>query len=348
MSFKTLAALTLSVALTLPAAFGPAVACTRVLWNDNGVAVLVGRTMDWPESTEPVLTLFPRGLTRDGGMVGPDRVIATNALVWTSKYASLVTTLYGVAAADGMNEKGLAIHLQFLPEADFGPRDDSIPGVHAGLWPQYLLDNAATVAEALELMESVQIVMAETRGIQATVHFAIEDSSGDSAIIEFIDGKMNVHHGPEFIVLSNAPPYDEQLALLAKQDFSKPSSWLPLPGNVNAVDRFQRATYFEAQLPKPKSEREAVASMFAIARNVSVPFGAPHDEFGLYNTEYRTVSDLTNKQYFFELTSAPNVIWVDFSTFNLEAGAPVMLLDPDNVELTGDVSAQFVAGAAPY
>ena len=60
------------------------------------------------------------------------------------------------------------------------------------------------------------------------------------------------------------------------------------------------------------------------------------------------MSDLTNKLYFFELTTAPNVIWVDFSTFNLEAGAPVMLLDPDNVELTGDVSAQFVAGAAPY
>jgi choloylglycine hydrolase len=36
-------------------------ACTRVLWNDNKLAVVVGRTMDWPESTEPMLTVFPRG-----------------------------------------------------------------------------------------------------------------------------------------------------------------------------------------------------------------------------------------------------------------------------------------------
>ncbi|MGD9651140.1 MAG: linear amide C-N hydrolase, partial [Candidatus Dadabacteria bacterium] len=40
--------------------------CTRILWNNNKLAVVVGRTMDWPESTEPVLTVFPRGMERDG------------------------------------------------------------------------------------------------------------------------------------------------------------------------------------------------------------------------------------------------------------------------------------------
>ena len=37
----------------------------------------------------------------------------------------------------------------YLNATDFGPRDPAKPGVHAGLWAQYLLDNAATVAEAL-------------------------------------------------------------------------------------------------------------------------------------------------------------------------------------------------------
>src|SRR4051812_8369882 len=46
-------------------------ACTRVLWNDNDLAVMVGRTMDWPESTEPILTAFSRGMDRDGGKAGP-------------------------------------------------------------------------------------------------------------------------------------------------------------------------------------------------------------------------------------------------------------------------------------
>lgn len=61
-------------------------------------------------------------------------------------------------------------------------------------------------------------------------------------------------------------------------------------------------------LPKPTSEREAVAAILAIARNVSVPFGAPYKGFGIYNTEYRTAMNLTDRRYFFELTTAPNVI----------------------------------------
>ncbi len=48
----------------------PVEACTRVLWNNNDLAVVVGRTMDWPESTQPMLTVFPRGLSHDGGRIG--------------------------------------------------------------------------------------------------------------------------------------------------------------------------------------------------------------------------------------------------------------------------------------
>ena len=116
---------------------------------------------------------------------------------------------------------------------------------------------------------------------------------------------------------------------------------MPLPGNVNATDRFQRAAYYGAMLPEPESEREAIASVLAIARNVSVPFGAPYGEFGIYNTEYRTAINLTKLRYYFELTTSPNVIWVDLSKLNLEVGAPVMVLDPDNVELSGNVSEKF-------
>jgi choloylglycine hydrolase len=102
-------------------------------------------------------------------------------------------------------------------------------------------------------------------------------------------------------------------------------------------------------LPKPKSEREAVASVLAIARNVSVPFGAPYKGFGIYNTEYRTAMNLTNKRYFFELTTSPNVIWADLGKFNLSPGSPVMALDPDDIGLSGDVTGKFrKAAKAPF
>jgi penicillin V acylase-like amidase (Ntn superfamily) len=322
-------------------------ACTRVMSNDNG-PVLVARTMDWPESTEPVLTVMPRGLKHDGGRLGPVQLVKDNPLVWTSKYGSLVTTVYGLGAADGVNERGLAAHMLFLNAADFGPRDPAKPALHAGLWAQYLLDNARTVPEALALLDKVSLVMAEARGSRTTVHLAIEDASGDSAIIEYIGGKPVVHHGREYRVMTNDPTYDEQLVLLKHMDFSHPSSTTPLPGNVNPRDRFQRASYFLAMLPKPATEREGVAGLFAIARNVSVPFGAPYKDFGIYNTEYRTVTDITNKIYFFELTTSPNVIWADLAKLHFDMDAPVMSLNPAKANLSGDVSQRFLPAPAPY
>jgi len=325
-------------------------ACTRILWNDNKLSVFVSRTMDWPESTEPKLVVFPRGTKRDGGLIGrgPAKAFEGNPAKWVAKYGSLVTTVYGLGAVDGLNEKGVGIHLLYLNATDFGPRDPVKPGVHAGLWGQYVLDNAASVDEALKLLENVQIVMAEARGHKANVHLAMEDESGDSAIVEYIDGKPVIHHGRQYTIMTNDPKYDEQLALLKQQDFTKPSSTMPLPGNVNPQDRFQRATYYAAMLPEPRTDREAVAGVLAIARNVSVPFGAPYKGFGIYNTEYRTAMDLGKRWYFFELTTAPSLIWADLTKFDLSPGAPVVMIDPDDISLAGNVNTKFQKAKAPF
>lgn len=326
----------------------PAIACTRVLWNEPGTPVLVGRTMDWPTSTDPVLTVLPRGLAHDGGKLGKTVLPVANPLHWTSRYGSLVTTIYGMGTADGLNERGLSGHMLYLPSTDFGPPAPTRPVLQAGLWLQYLLDAAATVPEALALLDGIQLVMVEAHGARTTVHVALEDAHGDSAIIEFIAGKQVVHRGREFRVMTNDPPYDEQLELLKGHDFSLPSSDTPLPGNVNPRDRFARASYFLRMMPTPKTEREGVAGVFAITRNVSVPFGAPYKDFGIYNTEYRTVTDDTNMRYFFELTTSPNVIWAELGRFDLQPGAPVMTLHPDNIDLSGDVTARFEKAAAPF
>jgi choloylglycine hydrolase len=319
--------------------------CTRVLWNTNGLAVLTGRSMDWPESTQPLIVGFPRGRERNG-MNPPGIVADPNPLRWTSTYASLVTTIYGLGTVDGLNEAGLAGHALYLEETDFGPRDPAKPAVQAGLWLQYLLDQAATVAEALRLMDEIQLLKISARGHDANLHVALEDVGGDSAIIEFAQGGLVVHHGRQYTLMTNDPTYEEQLKLLSLQDFSHPNCEMALPGNVNAVDRFQRAAYYSALLPAPSSQREGIASVMAIMRNVSVPFGAPYADFGVYNTEYRTVTDLTNRMYFFELTTSPNVIWVDMDRLKLDPG-PVAV-NPYDESLVGDVTDRFAPHDLPF
>lgn len=316
--------------------------CTRTLWNTNKLAVVVGRSMDWTESTQPRLTVFPRGMRRDGGQVGSAVVVKENPAQWISKYGSVVVTAYGVGSVDGLNEKGLGMHLLFLTATDYGPRDCSKAGVQAALWGQYLLDNAATVTEALELMKGIQPVMLEYAGFKASLHLAIEDPTGDSAIVEFTAGKPRIYHGREHRVMTNDPPYDQQLVQLEKWDFSNATRETPLPGNVNPVDRFVRANYFLQTLREPKNDREGIATIISISRNTSVPFNAPYKTPGtIYDTEYRTAIDLTNKRYFFELTSSPNVIWMELVKFDLSHGAPVLVLNPDNITLSGDITKEF-------
>ena len=315
--------------------------CTRVLWNNNNLGVLAGRTMDWPESTEPILIVAPRAYQRHGGKVGLLEVIRENPLEWKSRYGSIIVSVYDIGTVDGLNEKGFAAHALYLKSTELPGRDPAKAGLQIGLWAQYLLDNAASVEEAINLMKDVQLVMVESHGRKATLHLAVEDAGGDSAIMENIGGKLVIHHGSQYRLMTNDPSYEEQLHLLGKQDFGKPSLELPIPGNVNPVDRFQRAAYFSAMLPEPRSEREAAASILSIMRYVSVPFGAPYGEFGIYNTEYRTVADLTNRRYFFELATTPNLVWAELDQFNLKDGEPVRILDPDDINLCGEVWDKF-------
>lgn len=340
-----------AIALLIGIAAGYAQACTRIFSNTNSGYLMVARSMDWATSTEPMLFVMPRGLKHDGGRVGPTETVSQNPLRWTSTYGSVVTTIFGIGTADGINERGFSAHMLYFPPADYGTRNAAKPGLQAALWAQYALDSSATVEQALSNLQKIQAIKVtiERHGQtqSGTVHLALEDATGDSAILEYIGGKLVIHHGRRYRIMTNAPTYDEQLKLLGQRNFANPTMETQVPGNVNPRDRFQRATYYLSVLSKPANRRQAVAGLFTVIRSVSIPYGAPVNG-STFDTEYRTVSDLSSRRYYFELTSAPNVVWVNLKALDLTAGAPVLSLNPNNVALSGDVSSNFASATAPF
>lgn len=61
------------------------------------------------------------------------------------------------------------------------------------------------------------------------------------------------------------------------------------------------------------------------------------------------MTNLTDQRYFFELTTSPNVFWANLSKFDLAPGASVMILNPYDSELSGDVTGKFQkAPTAPF
>ena len=181
-----------------------------VYFGQEGQTV-TGRTMDWFVSDmDTNMWLYPRGLERTSNTKTP--------VIWKSKYGSVVTTIYEGAAADGMNEKGLVANMLYLAESKYpvATAGDNRPTLSIAAWAQYVLDNYATTAEAVEGLrkEEFRIVpIVAPTGEPGTVHLSISDASGDSAIFEYLDGKLVIHHGKQYQVMTNSPTYDQQLGL---------------------------------------------------------------------------------------------------------------------------------------
>jgi choloylglycine hydrolase len=288
-------------------------------------------------SDECKLWLFPPGFTRSGR--------CDNEATWEVKYRNLALSFWNAGTPEGINERGFAAHLLYFATADFGP-DNGRPSVAMTMWAQYLLDTCATVDEALATLDAINIVQLDVRGEKLGAHLAIEDASGDSAVVEFIDGVPVIHRGPEVRVMANDPSLDDQLASLAR--YTPFGGTEEIPGNIYSPQRFARATYFLQYLSEPKDFREAVAGVMGIARSVSVPFGAPYDDFSVYPTLWATVSDLVSQTLYFQSTLAPNVVWASIGDGPLAAAGAVLCADPNDPTLTGDIAAAFSPADAPY
>ena len=319
-------------------------ACTRVVYQGKDNTVLTARSMDWKEDTRSNLWIFPRGMKRNGE-------IGKNPLEWTSKYGSVVASAYDICSTDGMNEKGLVANLLWLAESEYPQWDGKKPGLSIAAWVQYILDNFATVDEAVSYVEkgTFEVVsdMMPDGTRMATLHLSISDADGDNAIFEHIGGKLKIHHDKSYQVMTNSPVFDQQLAL---NDYWKNIGGTTfLPGTNRAADRFVRASFYINAIPKVADTRTAVASVFSVIRNTSVPLGiTTPNEPNISSTRWRTVSDQKNKVYFFESTIQPNVFWVNLQDVDFSEKAPVKMLDlVSGKTYAGNTANQFVE-AKPF
>lgn len=319
-------------------------ACTRAVYFGKEGQTVTGRNMDWVEDLQSNLWVFPRGMTRDGGM-------GAKGFTWTSRYGSVVASAYEGASCDGMNEKGLVGNLLYLAEAEYPPAEgDARPTVSIGAWLQYLLDNFATVAEAVAdaRKDAFRVVgVVAPNGMPGTIHISLSDPSGDSAIFEFIKGKLVIHHGREHQVMTNSPTFDQQIAL--NEYWRQIGGTVMLPGTNRAADRFARASFYINACQQSADPREAVAAVFSVMRNASVPRGiTTPGQPNISSTIWRTVADQKNRVYYFESTFSPSLVWVRLDKIDFAPGSGTRKLTlHGNPDLAGDQTANFTK-AEPF
>ena len=98
---------------------------------------------------------------------------------------------------DGMNEKGLVVTMAAIPFAD-APYSSERVSIGEIAVIRLLLDYAADVDEAIELLDEYNVVMTDP-----AIHYLIADANGESAIIEFLGNEMMVYRSFEFQIITN-------------------------------------------------------------------------------------------------------------------------------------------------
>ena len=305
--------------------------------------VAMGRTMDWMEDLKTDLWAFPAGIKRQGNSDDP------KSLMWISKHGSLIASGYNIGTTDGINTEGLCANLLYLSTASYSQQKPDRKNLSILIWAQYFLDNYATVDEAVkDFSKDFVNIIANTlpNGSQATVHLAIADRSGDNAIFEYVDGKLVVHHNKAYNVMTNEPTYEKQLAL---NEYWQALHGVFLPGTIEPSDRFVRASYFLNNAKKTADAQQAIAIVFSIIRNVSVPMleNTSPSHPNIAATIWRSAADLKNKIYFFESSDRPNIFWVDLNKLDLKKEAPIKKLPLQQGQIyAGEVSDKFVPSAS--
>ncbi|NIE95492.1 linear amide C-N hydrolase [Acinetobacter sp. Tr-809] len=326
--------------LTTSLALQTSHACTRAVYLGNNDHIITARSMDWKVDVGTNLWILPSDVLRDSN-AGP------KSLKWKAKYGSVIATGYDISTTDGMNEKGLVANVLWLVESQYpDTKKSQKPQLSISAWAQYVLDNFASVSEAVNALEKepFDLITDSVPGEQrlATLHLSISDKTGDSAIIEYIGGKQVIHHNKKYQVMTNSPIFDQQLAL--NTYWQQIGGTVMLPGTNRAADRFARASFYINAIPKNDNPKDALASVFSVIRNASVPYGLnTAEEPNISSTRWRTVADHKQQLYFFESAVSPNVFWVDLKKINFKDGLTRKLdlgKDQQNT-FAGDATDQF-------
>lgn len=294
-------------------------ACTDFLLTCEDGTVIAARSMEFAQYLPTVPTAVPAGQKVESPAPNGKKGMA-----WTSKYEFVAMMVDKNLLADGFNEKGLSCGLLWYPDAKYPDVSDKPDDTILGLMelPYWLLGNFSTVAQARKALSTINIysyVVPFLNGVP-TVHFTVHDSTGDSIVIEFLDGQMHVWDN-EIGVCTNSPSYPWQTTNLRNyinlralntgkttldgtvlQQTGQGTGMLGIPGDWTPPSRFVRIALFKDFLTQPKTAAQGINAAFHLLNTVDIPLGDVREgeKTSTFDyTQWAVVKDLTHKKLYY-------------------------------------------------
>ena len=153
--------------------------CTAFVTKNENSSILFGRNFDWGTCTALIVQTSP--------VEGYDSVSTVNMdflnlglRMPEETQMRLLSVAAPFAPMDGMNEKGLCVAVLMIQDSPGFQQDTGKPDLTTTTAVRLLLDQAADVEEAVELLS--QYDMHASAGMM--VHFALADATGHSVVVE--------------------------------------------------------------------------------------------------------------------------------------------------------------------
>ncbi len=316
-------------------------ACTGVQVRTKDGTVITGRTMEFGRPMDSDVLIVPRGRAYNGTAPGEKP-----GLRWTTKYG--VVGMNGLKlpqVVDGVNEQGLGVGLFYFPGyAKYQTVSESNVQDVVAPWElgTYLLTTCANVEEAVQAAQRVVVAptVFTTWGFTPPAHYRLQDASGKAAVLEHVDGKLKVHDNP-LGVITNAPTFDWHMTNLQNYINISPtgvqptevgtvklaplgvgSGMLGLPGDFTSPSRFVRAVAFSQSAVPVASATDGVKQVFHILNTFDIPRGAVRvstDGKTVEETQWTSVTDLTNRKFYFRTFDNSQIRVIDLKKCDLGA-----------------------------
>ena len=169
----------------------PGAGCSSVTANNAGPAggKIFGRNFDYTDGSAMIIHTMPYQGYESVSTSYP--MFVTQELFWEPKNkvesdAVVLGLIY--APLDGMNEKGLYISILQLDDETTNQIDPNKNDVTTTVAVRYLLDKAASVDEALQMLGNFNM----HNVFDTAYHYAIADNTGKSVVVEYINNEMKV------------------------------------------------------------------------------------------------------------------------------------------------------------
>lgn len=157
----------------------PDYGCTSFTLTDTDGDVHMGRNYDFRKDTSAMMVYCaPKDGYQSVAFAALDNVSANVPDESTAKKLATLTASF--ICLDGMNEKGVSIAVLTL-DSEPVRQNTGKPVIATTLAIRLVLDRAATIEEAVELLRSYDMFSSSGRDY----HFYITDASGDGRVVEY-------------------------------------------------------------------------------------------------------------------------------------------------------------------